>query len=311
MMLKQHRETRTSEHDGSEVLQDNHRQVADKQLIPRIIKRNRQAILVDPHYFDFFQRKKQGRRCSCFAVESSPDGLCQVCFGTGIVAGYEKFGTLSEVFDVTYPRTRAVNVRQDFASQTRPVMWRLTDGAMKGYVEFDWEIKSSRRKLDLFQVICRNTGRCGSVKAFIKTVRETKFVPLTNSSIGERLCENKATIRVEVTRTTPEDDHPVFSHVYVRYKLLDETRVRMDVPRQTESVTLAEYGVFDSFTTITGWLTDEVRKIATEDFFRRAHDNSFWKAIESQPNKPLQQTTSHDVTLRLIQDFENYKRFPI
>ena len=72
-MLKHYRETRTDEHDGSEVLQDNHRQVADKQLVPRIIRRNRQAILVDPHYFDFFQRKKQGRRCSCFQVESSPD----------------------------------------------------------------------------------------------------------------------------------------------------------------------------------------------------------------------------------------------
>lgn len=310
-MLRHYKETRTDEHDGSEVLQDNHRQVAEKQLIPRIIQRNRQAMLVDPHYFDLFQRRKQGRRCSCFKVESSPDALCQVCFGTGIVGGYEKFGTLSDVFDTTFPRTRAVNVRQDFASQTRPVMFALIEGAMRGYIEFDWEIRASRRRLDIFQVIARNTGHANSVKAFIRSTREPKFVPLTNASITERLGERKAVIRVDMSRKTPDDAYPVLSHVYIRYKLLDETRVRMDVPRQTESTTLAEYGVFDSFTTITGWLTDEIRKVSTEDFFRRVHDNSFWKAIESQPNRPLNQTTSHDVTLRLIQDFEGYKRFPI
>jgi len=292
-------------------LQDNHREVADKQLVPRIIKRNRQAILVDPHYFHYFQRKKQGRRCSCFKIESSPDGLCQVCFGTGIVGAYEKFGTTSEMFDVTYPRVRTVNVRQDFEAQTRPVMFGLVEGAVKGFVEFDWEIRASQRRLDLFQVISRNVGACAQVKGFIRTDREESFVPLTEKAINERLCDHKAVVRIELTRTSPDEPYPVLSHVYIRYKLLDETRVRMDVPRVPESITLAEYGVFDSFSTMTGWITDEVKKVSTEDFFRRIHDNTFWKTIESQPNKPLQQTTSHDLTLRLVQEFEQYKRFPV
>ena len=121
MTLRQYTERRTQEHDGSEVLQENHREVADKQLIPRIIARNRQAILVDPHHFHFFQRKKQGRRCSCFQVETSPDGLCQVCFGTGVVAGYEKFGTVSDMYDVSFPRIRAVNVPNFSYPATTPV----------------------------------------------------------------------------------------------------------------------------------------------------------------------------------------------
>lgn len=310
-MLRQYTERRTDETDGSEVLGNHHREVAEKQLIPRIIKRNRQAILMDPHHFHFFQRKKQGRRCSCFKVETSPDGLCQVCHGTGIVGGYEKFGTVSDMFDVTYPRMRSVNIRQDFEAQTRPVMFRLVEGAVKGYIEFDWQIKASRKKVDIFQVISRDVGESRQVKAFVRSARSEIFVPLTTCSINEVLYENSAVIRVELSRSDPTKAHPILSHVYIRYLLIDDTTVRMDVPRVTESIVLAEYGVFDSFTSMTGWLTDEVKTLGTEDFFRRLRDHTFWKAIEEQPNAPLQQTTSHDVTLRLIQNFEAYKRFPV
>jgi len=310
-MLRHYLEHRTDEHDGSEVLQDNHREVADKQLIPRIIKRNRQAILVDPHYFHYFQRKKQGRRCSCFKIETSPDSLCQVCIGTGVVGGYEKFGTIGEWFDVTYPRIRAVNVRQNFELQTRPVMFGLIEGALLGYVEFDWEIRSSRRQLDLFQVMSRNVGECGQVKALIRSIRETEFVPMTNQSLGDRLCENKAVIRVELSRKDPSENHPVLSHVYIRYKLLDDPRVRMDVPRVTESITLAEYGVFDSFTTMAGWIPDDVKQVGTEDFFREISTGNYWKVIEATPNRPLNQTVGYECTLRRIQTFENYFKFPV
>lgn len=310
-MLRQHYERRSEETDGSEVLQDNHRKVAEEQLVPRIIKRNREAILVDPHFFHYFQRKKQGRRCSCFKIETSPDGLCQVCFGTGVVAGYEKFGAASDVFDTTYPRMRAVNVQQDFEAGTRPVMFRLIEGAVKGYVEFDWTIRPSRHQLDLFQVVSRDVGEHGQVTAYVKSSRDAAFQLMTRDVLNQMLRETSATIRVELKRDNPDKEHPVLSHVYIRYLLLDDPRVRMDVPRQSESITLAEYGVFDSFTTITGWITDEVKTLSTEDFFRRIHDHSFWKAIESQPNRPLQQNTSHDVTLRLVQQFEAYRRFPV
>ncbi len=311
MTLRQFTEYRTSESDGSEVLQDNHHKVADEQLVPRIIKRNREAILTDPHHFHFFQRKKQGRRCSCFKIESSPDGLCQVCYGTGIVGGYEKFGTVSDLFDVTYGNTRAVNVRQDFEAQTRPVLWRLAEGAMRGHIEFDWRVKASRRRLDLFQLVNRNVGKGAHVKAFVRPSRAETFRPMTRQVLNEVLCENAVVIRIELSRDNPDSPHPMFSHVYIRYLLMDDTRIRMDVPRVPESITLAEFGVFDSFSSMRGWLTDEVKNVSTEDFFRRIHDGTFWKSIESEPNRPLQQTTSHDITLRLVQDYEAYKRFPI
>lgn len=310
MALKQYTERRSDEQDGSLVLDKNHHAVAEKQLIPRIIQRNKQAAEMDPHYFWFFQRKKQGRRCSCFAIESSPDGLCQVCFGTGVVGGYEKYGTTSEMLDTSHPRLNAVNVRQGFEMQTRPVLFTLAPGALRGYVDFDWDIKPSRRIVDIHQVMSRQVGRGAYVEPFIKTPREEGFVALNETSINERLCDHRATVRVVLRRDNPDSPVPALSHVYIRYKLVDDPRVRMDVPRVPESITLAEYGIYDSFSTMTGWLT-EVASVSTEDFFKRIHDGTYWKSIESNPNRPLIQSTSHDITLRLIQaGFEVYPRFP-
>lgn len=311
MTLRQYIETRTDEADGSEVLQRNHRDVSEQQLVPRIIKRNRQAILVDPHVFDYFQRKRQGRRCTCFSIETSPDALCQVCFGTGIVGGYEKFGTTSEWFDTSYPGIRTVNVSLNFADATRPVMFKLVGGATQGYVEFDWRVRPSIQVVDLFQVIARQTGPGTSVVASIQHAKASEFEPLTNTAINKALCHHTAKLRVILRRDHLGLPAPVLSHVYIRYKLCADTTVQMDVPRVTESIALSEYGIFDSFTTLSGWITDEVRKVSTEDWFRRTHDHTFWKAIESQPNKPLLQNTSHDLVLRLIQSYEGYMRFPV
>jgi hypothetical protein len=233
-----------------------------------------------------------------------------VCFGTGLVGGYEKFGTTSEWFDSSYPRVRTVNVHQNFEDVTRPVMFTLVDGALTGYVDFDWQIRPSIRRTDLYQVVARHTGAGTSVTAAIRTPFDPEFQPLTESSINRALLGQTATIRCTLSRERLSLPRPVLSHVYIRYLLCPDTRVRMDVPRVTESVTLAEYGVFDSFTTMSGWLTDEVRRVSTEDFLRRLHDNTFWKAIETQPNEPLHQHTSTDVTLRLVQGFEVYQRFP-
>lgn len=312
MSLRQYWEYRTDEQDGSQVLQNNHHEVARDQLVPRIIKRNREAILTDPHYFYFFQRRRTGRRCSCFRIETSPDGQCQVCFGTGIVGGYVKFGTVDEWFDSTYPGIRSVNVIQNFADGTRPVMLTLNQQATDGYVEFDWRIRPSIRQTDLFQVVTRNLGTTRSTaQAYIKGPLDAAFAPLSNAAINERLYGHTATIRVALSRQLLSDPPPLLSHVYIRYCVCPETRIRMDIPRVSESITLAEYGVFDSFTTISGWLTDEVKKVGTEDFFKRIEDGTLWKTIEAQPNRPLLQDTSHDLQLRLIQGFENkYQRFP-
>lgn len=323
MSLKHYRTDKSRETDGSEVLEDRHHVVSRDQLVPRIIERNKQAVLTDRRYFHFYQKKQAGRRCSCFNLDTSPSGHCQICHGNGIVGGYDKYGTISHTFDVTYPGITAVNIRPDFESESRPLVFTLDPLALSGYLEMDFDVRANLMTgkagtlecpspdfvVDITQVV--STVRKGNtVAAFVKAPAEGLFVPLTEWSLGERLTEQKLTLRVEMSRTSYNQELPILSHVFLRYKLCEDLRIKMDIPRQQESITLAEYGIYDSFSTINAWLATDLRKIGTEDFFRRLEDGTYWKVIESSPNKPLGQLTSHDLVMRLVQNFEGYVRVP-
>lgn len=317
MGIKQYR-SKSKETDGSEVLGDEHHKLARDQLVPRIAERNRRAVLTDRRHFLYYQKRLAGRKCSCLKASSSPSGHCQVCFGNGVVGGYDKYGTVSETFDVTYPNMVAVNVRPDFESESRPTMLTLDPMSLKGHIELSFEVKPSLARgnvknpwdaVDIIQTI--STIRKGNnVRTLIRAPSENRYVDLTEQSLGKRLNEHKLLLRVELSRESYDRQPPLLSHVFLRYLLIEDPQIKMDIPRQNESVTLAEYGIFDSFSTLSAWLATDLQRIGTEDFFYRLEDGSYWKTIESSPNKPLGQLTSHDLVLRLIQHFEAYVKVP-
>jgi hypothetical protein len=309
MSLRQFQEYRTAEQDSSLLKKDDPHIIARDQLIPRIKQKNRQAVKVDRVGFYYYQRKQAGRRCSCFTIEDSPDGLCQACFGTGLTGGFDKFGTVTEILDTTKPQIRCVNVKPDFDMSTRPVMFRLDPTATAGYVEADFEIRPSIYTVDALQVIA-TIPEYTEVKAYVKASLESLFVPLTKASLEARLIYPSITIRVDLKRTDPSKPLPILSHLMFRYKLIEDLRVYLDIAPRTESITLAEFGIFDSFTSITAWVPDQVKRTTTEDFWKRLDDGTLWKNIESKPNKPLLEITSHDLVLRLCQRFETYYRIP-
>jgi hypothetical protein len=119
------------------------------------------------------------------------------------------------------------------------------------------------------------------------------------------------TFRFEFSRKTLSDRNPIFSHFFARAKLVDDLRVRVDIPRDRESITLAEFGIYDSWQTITAYFDSTVPKVGVEDFVFRCRDQELWKVVDSSPNRPLNILTSHDTTLRLVQTFEPYVKVPI
>jgi hypothetical protein len=284
--------------------------IARDQLIPRIVDRNLDAVAVDRVHFYFYQRNKVGRRCSCWSVETSPDGLCQVCWGTGIVGGYTKWGTVEHILDVSHPIVNTVNVLPAFDQQTTPVMYVLANTATKGYLETRIDLTSNTGVLDLLQVIPHNIQSGNSIVGLVKKNTELNFVELNGDNVEARLDATHLDIRIELTRENPESPIPFFSHMLMRYRIRDDVRIQADIPRQAESMTLAEFGVYDSFSSIQIWTTLEPMKVTTEDFFHKIDDGKRFKVTESQPNKPLGWSTSHDLQARLVQKFEAYARIP-
>jgi hypothetical protein len=299
--------------DKTQAKEDFPHQVALLDLVPRIQSRARDALSVDRVDTLFFQRKLTGRRCSCFIVESSPDGQCQVCYGTGIVGGYTKFGTVDITVDVTHPSMRTVNVRPMYELLARPVLMGLDDTALNGHIEVDVDIRQSIGLVDAFKLVVRTTSitQNNGIVALFKTADETEFVPVTYINLNSRIDAQQLTFRFEFSRRTMSDANPIFSHFFLRAKLVDDLRVRVDIPRDRESITLAEFGIYDSWQTITAFFDNTVPRIGVEDFVFRCRDQELWKVVDSSPNRPLDILTSHDATLRLVQSFEPYVNVPV
>ena len=299
--------------DKTQHKEDFPHEVALLDLVPRIQSRARDALSIDRVETLFFQRKLTGRRCSCFIVEASPDAGCQVCFGTGIVGGYTKFGTVDFTIDVTHPSLRTVGIRPLPELLARPVLLGLDDGALDGFIEVNVDLRQNKGVVDLQKTVVRTTSltQFNSIKGFVKTREETDFVPITDTSLNARISQQALVFRFEFHRDTLSDANPIFSQFFLRAKLIDDLTVRVDIPRDRESITLAEFGIYDSWQTIQAFFDNTMPRIGVEDFLFRCRDQELWKVVDSSPNRPLNILTSHDTTLRLIQTFEPYVNVPI
>ena len=299
--------------DKTQHKEDFPHEVALKDLVPRIQSRARDALSVDRVDTLFFQRKLTGRRCSCFIIESSPDAGCQVCYGTGIVGGFTKFGTVDFTIDVTHPSLRAVGVRPLPELLARPVLMGLDDGALDGFIEVDVDIRQNTGIVDFWNMIVRTTSltEYNSIEGFVKTREEADFVPVTYEALNARIRQQMLTFRFEFSRKTLSDANPIFSQFFLRAKLIEDLVVRVDIPRDRESITLAEFGIYDSGQTITAYFHNTMPRLGVEEVLFRCRDQELWKVVDSSPNRPLNILTSHDTTIRLIQTFEPYVSVPI
>lgn len=310
MGLKSYREVRTSPTTGTDLKGDAPYQLAQQQLIPQIAKRSRNAVKVNRQDFMFFQRKQAGRRCSCFVVEQSPDGGCGVCFGTGFVGGYDKFGCESEIIDVTRPGLRLVNVEPNYEAKTRPVLFKLIDGASRGWIETDVQLHSNVRLVDVIQSRDSIADR-RNAKVNILVWSGAAWKPLNDSTLSTLLANHRITVRIELSRRLLTTESPLFSHLLMRYRKLENPRIIADIPRRRKSIVLEEFGISDRYEVINLFLADEPRNVATEDFFVLLAEGTRWKVIDESENKPGGILTSHDVTARLINTWESYAQVPL
>jgi hypothetical protein len=294
---------------NTDILEDFPHRRAREELLPRIAKKAHNATNVIPIWVEFFQRLKSGRRCSCWSVEEDPKGLCKVCFGTGIVGAYNKRGTKTEVIDVTYPNVAAVNVEIDYAQPTRPINWTLNDTAVFGSLEFSLPITQNVGILDVLQI--NDYQPEGTIILYcIKTPLEATFVELTEESLQSRLHNDTIQFKIVMKRRTPAAPLPKLQNIRICYKLLRITAVKADIPRITESLTLEEFGIYESWTTSHYYLDNTIKNITTEDFLINLMDGTRWKIIDVSDNKPLGILTSWDITCRKVQQFDNYTAVP-
>lgn len=307
--LQGNMEVRNDAPSQTDYLEDVPHQIAKDFFIPMIQAKSSNAVKVDRHDFFYYQKKRSGRRCSCFTTETSPDGMCQICYGFGIVGAYDKYGCRTEIIDTTRMNVNMVNVYPNYEKGIRPVMFSLDKGATEGYLETRIDTLANVRQLDLFQLI--KPKQRGLVSLKVRSINELNFVDGTEGNINARLGDNLI-VRVVLSRKNMAIQPPDFSHLFFRYKLLNENIIYGDQPRADESVALSEFGLYENYQTMSFFFDHTIEVLTTEDMVVRLDDMRRFKLINVKKNKPLNILTSTDVNARyLIPGVDSLIRFPL
>lgn len=294
----------------TDILGDLPQRHAREDLIPIIARKSQNASNVNPVYFEYFQKVKTGRRCSCFEIESEPAGICPVCYGTGIVGGFSKRGTKTEVFDVTYPNVACANTSPDYTNPTRPIFWSLVKSAVYGTLDFEVWIKNNIGVLDLLEV--KDFQPEGtSIQYYLRSPSEPDYQMLTEDSLRVRLGQQKILFRVVMKRVSPVAALPKLISMRISYRLLCNTEIRVNIPRVEESLALEDLGIYQSFSSQSFWFDNTLKNMSTEDWLYNTLDGTRWKVTTVSDNKPMGILTSWDVTARLVQKYEGYAIVPI
>jgi len=297
--------------DKMEITQGHAAQITKELLLPQIVERNHSANAVIPVPFFFFQRLPHGRRCSCWGVNDSPIGDCTVCFGQGIVGGFEKMGCATTVMDVTHPKVRTLNLLPDFAAQSSPPRFKLINTAVYGILETEIAIPQPNEGLDLLWVrMFEASGN--SVELYCKTPSESSYVSFSRDAIIARITSPLLHIKAILRRVNPEVALPILEQIRLRVRLIpeDQLAIMVDIPREEESYTLEDYGLIDSFTTINFWTDNRIKRLTTEDFFQSMKSRRRFKPISIIPNDPAGIILGWDAQCRYVQSWEQYSKVP-
>lgn len=302
-----------SRFDNAQTGGDYYRQHAETELIPRIVERQRQALNVVPNFYQFYQRAYTGRRCSCFTETStSPSSSCQICFGTGNTGGFQLYGSITEVLDVT-AASATVGVVPDFECITYPIGFRLLENVTKGYVDFTMPVKGGINVCSLVNLYA-NAPRGTAIRTGVKLFSEPGFTDLTVDAVTARLEEAQTTgglhIRVVMERSSICTKSPNFQFVRIRYKTIDDDKIRGDVPHSSEANRGSEIGFWEEVENQTLYLDNTLRTISDEDLFKDVRSGQLWRVAEYTPNHVVGILTSWMVTLRKVQGSEKYSRIP-
>jgi len=299
--------------DAAELLDGRIGPLIKQQYLPRIAKRNRIAVQGQAVFYYLFNRipANQGRRCSCFKLETSASSDCVACFNTGVVGGYTKYGNCLVVFDVTHPDIRAVNIMPDYMARTKPTKFTLIPGATTGWVETKVKLVPNLGKVDNlsydYEIV-----EGGELSFYIKAPSDSSYVTLTTKTLAQRLGGNPwLSLKVELKRVASNLTSPKFGLVYLRYQTNQQPLLKFDITPTDRQKILGEQGSYDDWQRQNFWTDATLRRVNPQDFLVSQDDDSRWVIFACKEIAPVGVPTSWDLQTRLMQYSEVQTLIPV
>lgn len=280
-------------------------QFSKNSLIPMARQMTRNAIDLDSRPTYYYFKKTTGRECSCSQENNTASGVCPICFKQGIVGGFDKFGTITEILDTTLPFNSA-NISVNYVN--RPTTFELPQDQNYGYIIWKIPLKQNIGKLDLLQIIDYREFDA-NIQYLIKI--GGVWVDLTEQSLTSQLLTNELSIKAILSRNNSQIGTPKIVCLRIRYQIRDNLFIKADWEHPKNSQALSEYGIFNDFQTQTVNLDDTIPMVRPQDWMWRSDRNERWKIIESDKHDQLQIITGTNITVRLIQSHEIQYQYPL
>lgn len=288
------RDLRTDSNANTDHKIDAVHQTIKDQLAPRIAQKSANAVLSDRREFYYFKKRTTGRRCSCFQEETAPESTCPICYGVGIVGGYDKYGTDLKVIDATANDVFLNNIELTFEENPRPLFFKLSDGAKSGYMEFDLDI--GRNAIEMEYMLVGQPKFNKSTKLEVIDPVQTTIEKMED--FNPLLVHDKLRIRITVF---DEETRPWLSHFYFRYKIRDSVIIVGDQANTLVSPELDQFGVYEAFNEIPIFFAGKNLELYdTEDIIYRLQDGQRLKITDIKRNLVSNTLTSIDSTARFL-----------
>lgn len=242
-------------------------EVIKDQLAYRIAQKSANAGMSNRRIFFYYKRKNNGRRCSCYGDELSPDSDCSVCYGTGFVGGYDKYGTFTEIIDFTRSKIFAYNTRLDFDVKTIGFT-----GNAGSYIEFTMILPKNGKEIDAlyFGVDRQESFNLEIISPFSKVV--------------ENKDDLKLAMGIEVrARVNFLRDNSYFQYLMIRTSVLEDITVYGDCANYVSAPTSELFGEFETMQEIDITFTGvNMNIIGNKDILYRLQDGAKLKITDNE-----------------------------
>jgi len=207
-----------------------------------------------------------------------------------------------------------VNVAPDFDAQTRPQSFTLINNAVRGWIDWTVQIQPNIGLIDMMKLgAYQPVGT--RITLYVRKSTESTFTEVVGKdAVESRLLDSSGLPTTLVFRIlmgrSPKGKNPKVTFFHVRYRTRTEITVPVDIPKDSQSITLGDMGLYDSWQTLQMVFGTKLRDLGVKDFFVRVRDATRWKLTTLEPFKPAGHLVGYDGTSRLVQPYEPYTKVP-
>lgn len=283
-----------------------------QQVITETAQRQarRQSAAIDTHYFQYSLYRKQvphQEECPCW-TEQDPKPSCPICYGTGQLPPYAKYGYHTfATFHAATPCS-TLNMHVDWAGSEILPLWQLKSTCLNGRIETNWYSIYAGAGNNL-QVWTPLTHEDESFFRYEYQIEGENGVWHEISELTSYLQSHAASLRLRFRLTVSRPDLttqvPGFPCMYLRYPLQGFQPIKGTQPQRALSSERASTGLIDlvdsSQMIVSGLRLD---KVEVGDFFEKLDDALRFRVIGINKRRVNGELIEWDLQVRKVNDRE-------